>query len=541
MIRSVTLSFTPDQYLALPALEGSPCGEKNILKPALRKARCAVSPSLRCTIEKKSIDARKKNDIRIIIKALITDEPATSAIAAPAVISGRPPLRPPVVIGFGPAGMFAALHLARAGFTPTVIERGRPVAQRISDVNTFFSGGPLLPHSNIQFGEGGAGTFSDGKLYSGISDDRRAFVLETLAQAGAPREITCLAHPHVGTDRLRDCVRTIREEILSLGGTVLFERTVDIFTIEDDTIRGISHCSSVTGEDRRDIETDAVILAIGHSSRDTFANLHAAKITLVPKPFSVGVRIEHPQHVINRSQYGPFHRHPALSPAEYKLVARTSTGRSLYTFCMCPGGYVVAGASAPGQVVTNGMSNYRRDADNANSALLVGVDGSDFGEGDVLAGIRFQEALEHAAFTAGGGNFHAPCQSVGDFIRSRPSSSCGVVRPSYRPGVTFTDLRTILPPFVAATLQEGIVLMNNKIHGFSHPDALLTGIETRSSSPVRILRSDNLCSPDAVGLYPCGEGAGYAGGIMSSAIDGLRCAQAVTQRAGIAATDSSRQ
>ncbi len=529
---TIELSFSPDEYQLLPDLPNGKYREKDLRETACRKAGKSLShfSSVRCVILKKSIDARKKRDVRIRYKVLLTNEPGVERRATTHPSFAPDTAAPPVVIGFGPAGMFAALLCARNGLRPIVIERGRPVAERARDVEAYFTGGPLLPYSNVQFGEGGAGTFSDGKLYSGISDGRRGFVLDTFIKAGAPPEIRYLSHPHIGTDRLREIVLNIRKEILSLGGTILFERTADEFIIDGGRIRGVSHAVSATGEDRTFLASGTVILAVGHSARDTYSSLRASNISMATKPFSVGVRIEHLQEWIDRSQYGPFAGHPALPAAEYKLVSHTATGRSLYTFCMCPGGYVVAGASSDGHIVTNGMSNYLRNGKNANSAILVGVDSKDFAGNDVLAGMQFQEALEKAAFVAGGQKGKAPCQRLGDFLSNRGTVSCGKVQPSYRPGVTYTNLRPILPDFVSTTICEGITEMNRKISGFSHPDSLLTGIETRSSSPVRILRDESLCSPNAEGLYPCGEGAGYAGGIMSSAIDGMRCAERIIEK-----------
>ena len=525
MHTEIELSFTPDDHEKLPRLRGSTCGEKDLLDAAQRKLRQEARQRLSCTVLKKSIDARKKRNIRIVYKVLLSDRGQPPPLAAPAIITRRETPAAPVVVGFGPAGMFAALTLARNGVPPVVIERGRTVEQRIRDVESHFGGEALIPHSNLQFGEGGAGTFSDGKLYSGVSDGRRALVLDTFVRHGAPPDIAYLAHPHIGTDRLRETVVNIRNEIIALGGTVLFERTFDGLAVNKGKLAGIYHSSSVAPDNREFTETPRVLLAIGHSARDTYALLDDSTVTLQPKSFSVGLRIEHLQERISRAQYGSFWRHPALPAAQYKLVARTSTGRSLYTFCMCPGGYVVGGASQPGRVVTNGMSDYRRDGRNANSAILVGVDSRDFDGDDVLAGIRFQDFLEQSAFKAGGGSGKAPCQRLDDFLADRESVSCGTVEPTYRPGVAWTNLRPLLPPPVAATMVEGIAVFDRKLHGFAHADSLLTGIETRSSSPLRILRDETLCSPNAAGLYPCGEGAGYAGGIMSSAIDGIRCAE----------------
>jgi len=433
----------------------------------------------------------------------------------------------PVVVGFGPAGMLAALFLSRKGMCPIILERGRKVDERAGDVEKYFTSGRLSSFSNVQFGEGGAGTFSDGKLYTGISDHRRAYVLDAFVGAGAPEEILYLSHPHIGTDRLRTVVASIREEILSRGGTFLFERTVTDLRTENNVILGILHAPSDDLHNEEFLPAKEVILAIGHSARDTFRRIHALGIPMEQKAFSVGVRIEHPQEWINRMQYGSSAGHVSLPPADYKLVAHTSTGRNLYTFCMCPGGFVVASASSEGQVVTNGMSEYKRDAVNANSALLVGVNTDDFGDTDALAGVVFQEKIERSAFTAGGATGRAPVQRLEDFFADRISTSFGTVKPSYRPGVEFSNLRQYLPANITDTIHEGIQIMNQKIAVFSHPDSLLTGFETRSSSPVRIIRDESLQSTGVRGMYPCGEGAGYAGGIMSSAIDGLRCAERI--------------
>ncbi|MBN1758107.1 MAG: hypothetical protein JW863_07315 [Chitinispirillaceae bacterium] len=525
MHRELELSFSPEEHERLPPLKGSTCGEKDLSREILRRDTDTLPHHFLVTILKKSIDARNKRKIRIHYKVLISNSPPITSSVAPAVIRRSRSTDVPVVTGSGPAGMFAALTLARNGVPPVIIERGRPVEQRVTDVRRHFNGGELLSFSNVQFGEGGAGTFSDGKLYSGVSDGRRALVLDTFVNFGAPPDIRYLAHPHIGTDRLRDTVINIRNEIISLGGRFLFERTVDDIVFEKGSLQGIRHSSSQHPDNREFLNTGNLILAIGHSARDTYVMLKRSGITLQAKPFAVGIRIEHLQESINRAQYGACFRHAALPPAEYRLVARTATGRSLFTFCMCPGGYVVAGASQPGQVVTNGMSNYRRDERNANSAILAGVDTGDFPGNDVLAGMEFQKKLEKAAFIAGGANGRAPCQRLGDFLTDTSSTSCGMVEPTYRPGVTYTNLRPLLPPVIAATIQEGIRSLDRKLHGFAHPDSILTGIETRSSAPVRILRGGDLCSPDVRGLYPCGEGAGYAGGIMSSAIDGIRCAE----------------
>lgn len=484
-------------------------------------------------IIKKSVDARDKGDVHFVLTLDVDVSPAPRHLPRNCQFiepeTPQPPIVPrklahrPLVVGMGPAGLFCALTLAEMGCSPIVVERGRDVDARTQDVQRYWNGGPLDVRSNVQYGEGGAGTFSDGKLTTGIKDKRINKVLETFVRFGAPEEIIYRAKPHVGTDLLKGVVKGMREEIIRLGGEVHFETQLTGIRTEDGRVTG-AILTSPAGETT--IDTDDIVLAIGHSARDTFRTLHGMGVPMAPKAFSIGARIEHPQSMIDRSQYGPAAGHPALGAADYKVNVTLPSGRGVYTFCMCPGGQVVAAASADETVVTNGMSLHARDGENANAALLVGITPADFGSDDVLAGVAFQEKWEHAAYIAGGSNAHAPAQKVGDLLADQPSTKPGKVRPSYRPGVKWTTLRECLPDFAYESLREAIPLLDRRIKGFANPDAVLTGVETRSSSPVRILR-DAAGQSALRGLYPTGEGAGYAGGITSAAVDGIRAAEHV--------------
>ncbi len=429
------------------------------------------------------------------------------------------------MIGAGPCGFMAALTLAQMGLRPIVLERGKVVRERTVDTFALWRKGVLTPESNVQFGEGGAGTFSDGKLYSQVRDPRflGRRVLEEFVKAGAPEEILYLAHPHIGTFRLVSMVEHIRAEIEAAGGEYRFGTRVDGLVLEEGTQR-VKGVRTAEGEV---IATDHVVMAVGHSARDTFAMLQQAGVQMQAKPFSIGVRIEHPQSVIDTAQFGPSAGNPLLGAAEYRLVHHASNGRGVYSFCMCPGGTVVAATSEEGQVVTNGMSQYSRAERNANSGMVVDLrPGEDYPD-DPLAGMAFQRHWERKAFEAGGRSYKAPAQRVGDFLAGRPSTTLGAVVPSYKPGVTPADLSTCLPDFAVAALREALPLFDRKLKGFAMEDAVMTGVETRTSSPLRIPRGVDGQSLSTPGLYPAGEGAGYAGGILSAGIDGIRIAEAV--------------
>ena len=494
------------------------------------------------TLFKRSYDARKASalmfiytvDIDVANEAAIlrkfADDPKVTPTPdtsyhfvgqAPATLKTRP-----VVVGFGPAGIFAALILAQMGFRPIVLERGKAVRERTQDTWGLWRKNVLNPESNVQFGEGGAGTFSDGKLYSQIKDPRHLGrkVLEEFVKAGAPAEILYVAKPHIGTFRLVGMVETMRHEIESLGGEIRFQQRVSGLNIENGKVCGVQLAS---GEE---IAADHVVLALGHSARDTFKSLHEQGVFMEAKPFSVGFRIEHPQSLIDKARLGPHAGNPLLGAADYKLVHHAANGRAVYSFCMCPGGTVVAATSEPNCVVTNGMSQYSRNERNANAGIVVNVSPEDFPGGVAagpLAGIEFQRTLEARAFELGGGTYEAPGQLVGDFLAGRPSTQLGSVAPSYKPGVHLTDLATALPPYAIEAMREALPAFGRQIRGFDMADAVLTGVETRTSSPLRMTRGDDCQSVNVQGLYPSGEGAGSAGGILSAGVDGIKVAEAL--------------
>ncbi|GGC69301.1 NAD(P)/FAD-dependent oxidoreductase [Marinobacter halophilus] len=493
------------------------------------------------TVFKRSYDARKKNseikfvyivDLTVQDEAAVLDRFAGDAHVRPAPDTAYYPVAQapaglserPIVVGLGPCGLFAALLLAQMGFRPIVLERGKDVRRRTKDTWALWRKKQLSPESNVQFGEGGAGLFSDGKLYSQIKDPKfyGRKVMAEFVKAGAPEEILFVSKPHIGTFRLTGVVSRMRDEIISLGGEIRFEQKVTDLLLEDGQVRGVELAS---GEQ---LMSRHVVMALGHSARDSFRMLHKRGVFLEAKPFAIGFRIEHPQSLIDHARLGKYAGHPALGAADYKLVYHASNGRAVYSFCMCPGGTVVAATSEPGRVVTNGMSQYSRNERNANSGIVVNISPEQDFPGDPLAGMELQEQLEAHAYVLGGSDYCAPAQLVGDFIAGKPSDKLGEVEPSYQPGILLGDLASALPVYAIDAIREALPAFGRQIRGFDRPDALLTGVETRTSAPVRLTRDrESLQSLNTRGLYPAGEGAGYAGGILSAGVDGIKVAEAV--------------
>lgn len=504
----------------------------------LQRLKIGADDLIGYTIYRRGFDARKPSAISLIFTL---DVEVRNEAALLKKLTGTPHIAPspdtsyhfiahapenfserPIVIGTGPCGLFAGLLLAQMGFRPIILERGKAVRERTKDTFGLWRQSKLDPESNVQFGEGGAGTFSDGKLHSQIKDPKHygRKVLTEFVKAGAPPEIMYVSKPHIGTFKLVGMVEEMRATIESLGGEIRFQSRVDDILIDNHKVQGVKLSN---GEQ---IAASHVVLAIGHSARDTFEMLHKRGVYLEAKPFSIGFRIEHPQSLIDRCRFGKNAGNALLGAADYKLVHHCSNGRSVYSFCMCPGGTVVAATSEPGRVVTNGMSQYSRNERNANSGIVVGITPADY-PGDALAGIEFQRRWESRAYQLGGSNYNAPAQLVGDFLAGRPSTSLGSVIPSYTPGVTLTDLSSALPDYVITAIKEALPAFDKQIKGYTMNDAVLTGVETRTSTPVRIKRKEDYQSMNTIGLYPAGEGAGYAGGILSAAVDGIEVAEAV--------------
>lgn len=517
----------------------------DIVAAVIKKLGINAADLVEYTIFKRGVDARKANAILLAYTLDVTVKGEAKVLAklskdphvklapdisykfvahAPETIKNRP-----VVVGLGPSGLFAALILAQSGFKPLVLERGKAVRERTKDTFDFWRKSKLNPESNVQFGEGGAGTFSDGKLYSQIKDPKHygRKVLNEFVEAGAPEEILYVSHPHIGTFRLVSMVEKMREKIIALGGEIRFNSRVDDIEVGPNA-QGQNQVQALILANGERIEANHVILAVGHSARDTFEMIHKRGIFIEAKPFSIGFRIEHPQSLIDSSRHGPNAQHPILGAADYKLVHHASNGRSVYSFCMCPGGTVVASASEEGCVVTNGMSQYSRNERNANAGIVVGITPEVDFPGDPLAGMELQRKWEHQAYLLGGSTYQAPGQLIGDFLANQPSTQFGEVMPSYTPGVHLTNLDTALPEYAITAIREAIPQFAKQIKGFDLADGILTGVETRTSSPIRIKRNDDdLQSINTKGLYPTGEGAGYAGGILSAGVDGIRVAEAV--------------
>lgn len=512
-------------------------GDRALLEKKISKLLRVNPNRLReLQLVKQSIDARNKGDLHLVytVNVRLDDESGVLRRAPKGVKRWEKPVYRfpetgpwqgprPVVVGMGPAGLFAALSLARAGIPCLVLERGKPVEQRQEDVERFWATGQLNPASNVQFGEGGAGTFSDGKLTTGTHDPRISAVLDAFVAFGAPADVAYSFRPHVGTDVLRQVVANLRRELIRLGCEVRFETQLTGLELSGGQLTGIT-VQGPQGTER--LTARQLVLAPGHSARDTFQMLAQAGLRMEQKPFAIGVRIEHHQQAISLAQYGPAWE--KLPPSDYHLSCHLPSGRSAFSFCVCPGGVVVASASEPGHLVTNGMSYRARDGANINGGFLVGVNPADYPGRDPLAGVRFQQQWEAAAYQLGGGGFRAPAQLVGDFLQRKASTAGGSIAPTYRPGVTWTDLEGCLPGYVSQTLREALPVLDRKVHGFACPEAVLTGIESRSSSPLRVLRDESL-QASVRGIYPCGEGCGYAGGIMSAAVDGIRVAEAVAK------------
>ncbi|MGL6173528.1 MAG: NAD(P)/FAD-dependent oxidoreductase [Cellulosilyticaceae bacterium] len=510
--------------------------EESILAEKIaKKLKIQTKDIIGYTIFKQAVDARRKDDIKLVYtvdvettkeQILLKKNPTLKSpnLAYEYVEKGEKLLKNrPIIVGTGPCGIFSALILAQMGYKPLIIERGKKVDERVEDVNDFWKKGEFNPSSNVQFGEGGAGTFSDGKLTTQIKNKRCHKVLRELVNAGAPEPILYKNKPHVGTDILREVVKNIRIEIERLGGEFRFETQLTNIKVEHNELVAVEFNHNEW------IDTEVCVLAIGHSARDTFEMLNQNYVYMEQKPFSMGMRIEHLQEWINQSQYGEMATHPKLGAAEYKLVHHCENGRAVYTFCMCPGGYVIASASEEGMIVTNGMSEHKRDGANANSAILVNIGPNDYESDHPLAGMHLQRKLEKLAYEIAGNTYRAPVQTVGDFLANKKTDKHGVVIPTYEPGVTYTNMREKLPHFMSEALDEGLRAFGKKIKKFDHADALLTGFETRSSSPLRMPRDDRYES-NIRGLYPAGEGAGYAGGITSAAVDGIEVAEAIAKR-----------